>query len=63
VDWSTPQVLTQTRQRLASAGLRHAELPAVADIDTPDDLVHWRDVANLHDLGAVACAPNLRSRP
>ena len=40
VDWSTPAVLAQTRQRLAAAGLRHAELPAVADIDEAADLVH-----------------------
>ena len=38
--WSTPQVMNDTRQRLASAGLRHAELPAVNDIDEPADLVH-----------------------
>lgn len=38
--WSTPQVLAHTRQRLASAGLRHAELPAVPDIDEPADLAH-----------------------
>lgn len=36
--WSTPAVLAQTRQRLVAAGLRHAELPAVADIDEPADL-------------------------
>ncbi len=40
VDWSTPAVLAQTRQRLAAAGLHHAELPAVADIDEPADLAH-----------------------
>ena len=38
--WSTPQVLAHTRQRLAAAGLRHAELPAVPDIDEPADLAH-----------------------
>lgn len=38
--WSTPQVMVQTRARLAQAGLRHTELPAVADIDMPEDLVH-----------------------
>jgi rSAM/selenodomain-associated transferase 1 len=44
--WSTPQVMAQTRLRLAAAGLRHAELTAIADIDEPADLVHlpagWR---------------------
>ena len=38
--WSTPQVLAHTRQRLTAAGLRHAELPAVPDIDEPADLAH-----------------------
>ena len=38
--WSTPTVMAVTRQRLAAAGLRHAELPALPDIDEPDDLRH-----------------------
>ncbi len=38
--WSTPLVMAQTRQRLAAAGLRHAELPPLPDIDEPADLVH-----------------------
>jgi uncharacterized protein len=44
--WSTTTVMADTRQRLGSAGLRHIELPALADIDEPADLVHlpagWR---------------------
>ena len=50
--WSTPQLMAQTRERLALAGLRHSELPALQDIDEPDDLIHlgadWR--ADLHFL-------------
>lgn len=38
--WSTPQVMAATRDRLRAAGLRWAELPAVADVDEPQDLVH-----------------------
>ncbi len=38
--WSTAQVMADTRERLAAAGLRHAELPAVSDIDEAADLVH-----------------------
>lgn len=38
--WSTPQVLALTRERLRAAGLRHAELPPLHDIDEPADLVH-----------------------
>ena len=44
--WSTASVMADTRKRLAAAGLRHIELPPVADIDEPADLVHlppgWR---------------------
>ena len=46
--WSHAQVMEHTRQRLREAGLRWAELPAVADVDEPADLVHlpaeWRDI-------------------
>lgn len=38
--WSHPQVMADTRDRLRAAGLRWAELPPVADIDEPADLVH-----------------------
>jgi uncharacterized protein len=45
ISWSTSAVMTQTRERLAAAGLRHTELPPVADIDEPADLArlpaHW----------------------
>lgn len=40
VDWSTTRVMAQTRERAAAAGLHIAELPPVADIDTPADLAH-----------------------
>jgi uncharacterized protein len=38
--WSTPDVMHHTRERLHRAGLHHAELAPVADIDEPADLVH-----------------------
>ncbi len=38
--WSTPQVMAQTRERAAAAGLRVAELSPVPDIDEPADLAH-----------------------
>ena len=38
--WSTDSVMSDTRQRLAAAGLRHVELPPLADIDGPADLAH-----------------------
>jgi rSAM/selenodomain-associated transferase 1 len=40
IAWSTPQVLAQTRERLARLELAHAELDALADIDDPADLCH-----------------------
>jgi hypothetical protein len=40
IAWSTPQVMAATRERLRAAGLRWAELPAVADVDEPADLAH-----------------------
>jgi len=49
IAWSTPQVMAQTRERLARLALRHAELATLADIDEPADLRHlpaaWRPLA------------------
>jgi rSAM/selenodomain-associated transferase 1 len=41
--WSTADVMADTRVRLALAGLRHVELPPVADIDDAADLIHLPD--------------------
>ena len=38
VAWSTPQVMDQTRARLAAAGLRHAEFSPLFDVDRSSDL-------------------------
>ncbi len=38
--WSTSQVMQATRERARQAKLSWVELPAVADIDEPADLVH-----------------------
>ena len=40
IAWSTPTVLQQTRERIASLGLTHAELEPLADVDEPADLRH-----------------------
>lgn len=59
IAWSTPGVMQATRERARSLGLRIAELPAVADVDVPDDLVHvpadW-----LAELRAAVDAPARR---
>ena len=48
--WSHARVMADTRERLQAAGVRWAELPPVADIDEPADLVHlppgWLDIPN-----------------
>jgi len=36
--WSTPNVMADTRRRIAEAGLAAAEFPPLADLDTPADL-------------------------
>ena len=40
VEWSTPRVLAQTRERLRILGWRWAELAPLHDIDEPADLRH-----------------------
>lgn len=40
MQWSTPQVMAESRARAQRAGLRWAELAPVADVDEPLDLVH-----------------------
>jgi uncharacterized protein len=37
IDWGSDTVLAQTRTRLAHANLRWAELPALWDVDRPED--------------------------
>lgn len=40
IEWSTPRVMAQTRERARQLGLALGELPPLADVDEPDDLVH-----------------------
>ena len=39
ITWSSEHVMTQTRAQLQALGWRWKELPAVPDVDRPDDLV------------------------
>src|SRR5262245_10500894 len=41
IEWSTARVLDQTLERAAGAGLAAALLPALDDLDTPQDLLRW----------------------
>lgn len=38
IDWSTPQVMAQTRDSLAALGWRWAELATLWDVDRPEDV-------------------------
>ena len=40
IAWGSSQVMAQTRERLRAIGIDAAELPAVHDVDEPEDLVH-----------------------
>lgn len=44
IPWGTGEVLGRTREALAAAGLRWAELPTLADIDRPEDLAGHPDL-------------------
>jgi uncharacterized protein len=47
IDWSTPSVMEQTRQRLIALGWRWRELRTLWDVDRPEDL------ARLHATGVL----------
>lgn len=42
VDWSTPRVMAQTRERLEAIGARWVELPILWDVDEPQDWQRWQ---------------------
>ena len=42
VSWGTDRVLAQSLQRAESAGLTAITLPALSDIDRPEDLARWK---------------------
>ncbi len=42
VDWGSPAVMRQTRDRLAAANVTSVELPALWDVDRPEDYVRLR---------------------
>lgn len=41
IEWGTSRVLDQTLAQAARAGLAAALLPALDDLDTPEDLLRW----------------------
>jgi rSAM/selenodomain-associated transferase 1 len=50
IDWSTDRVLMQTRARLQQAGATWAELPALWDIDEPEDWQRWQALRRLESI-------------
>jgi rSAM/selenodomain-associated transferase 1 len=65
--WSTARVMADTRERLAAAGLHHAELPAVPDIDEAADLQHlpaaWHVGAAVTMPDSTRCVPAMSDLP
>lgn len=43
--WGTERVYSETLARLATAGVVPAILPTLADLDRPEDLARWPDLA------------------
>lgn len=57
VRWSTPDVMTQTRAKLAAAGVRWTELPMLWDLDTQEDLARWQALEGKCDRAIATAAP------
>ena len=47
VDWSTPRVMAQTRERLSAIRATWVELPALWDVDDPQDWQRWQAMARV----------------
>lgn len=47
VDWSTPQVLAQTLDRLGQAGASWRVLPPLWDVDEPADWLRWTQTTSI----------------
>ncbi|QCB46586.1 TIGR04283 family arsenosugar biosynthesis glycosyltransferase [Hydrogenophaga sp. PAMC20947] len=54
VDWSTPRVMGQTRERLKAQGVSWRELPALWDVDDPVDWERWQALLKDVSDGRVA---------
>lgn len=45
IDWGTDRVFAQTLDRLRAAGVEPVILPTLADLDRPEDLARWPELA------------------
>lgn len=48
IEWGSERVLRQTIERASALGLEPVILDTLADIDRPDDLVHWERCRDAH---------------
>lgn len=46
MDWGTDGVFAETAKRLDARGLAYQKLETLRDLDRPDDLLHWPDLAS-----------------
>ena len=55
IRWGTPDVMAQTRAKLAAAGIGWAELPPLWDVDTGEDLARWQALGggNMRTIAAA----------
>lgn len=53
IEWSTPQVLEQTRERLREAGASWHELPTLWDVDEAADWLRWRTLQATPQAGVA----------
>ncbi|GBE90508.1 TIGR04282 family arsenosugar biosynthesis glycosyltransferase [Nostoc cycadae] len=49
IDWGTAQVLQQTVAIAEKIGVSHTYLPALADVDRPEDLSIWEEIVQQSD--------------
>lgn len=61
--WSEPDVLAVTRSRIARLGWRHVELPALWDVDRPEDLGREGMRELVESARAAQCAPGAPVNP
>ncbi len=62
IDWSTPRVLAQTRERLQRVGIQALELPALWDVDEPADWARWCALQPTPALGHACDGTTLLSK-
>jgi len=58
VRWSTADVMTQTRAKLAASGARWTELPMLWDIDNRADLARWLALEGVQHREARVVLPD-----